>query len=145
MVDSINFSMLKKGIFYGGLLTIAFLLLKLLEGLAFSNPLNLKFIVSLIAFLFFGLGILLSRNWKSKEFEITKNSSYPNLKEQSILSSREQEVLQAMANGMSNKEIAKHLFLSENTIKTHASNLYFKLDVKRRTQAIQRAREMALI
>tara|TARA_R110002072_G_scaffold43982_8_gene123345 strand:+ start:426 stop:839 length:414 start_codon:yes stop_codon:yes gene_type:complete len=137
--------MLKKGLTYGGLLSIAFLLLKLLEGLAFSNSLNFNFIVSLIAFLFFGLGIWLSRNWKSKEFEITKNSIHPNLKEQSILSSREQEVLQAMANGMSNKEIAKHLFLSENTIKTHASNLYFKLDVKRRTQAIQRAREMALI
>ncbi|HEX4957596.1 MAG TPA: response regulator transcription factor [Lacibacter sp.] len=61
------------------------------------------------------------------------------------LSSRELEVLQLMAQGLSNQEIADHLFLSLPTIKTHTSNLFFKLDVKRRTQAIEKARQLGLI
>lgn len=60
------------------------------------------------------------------------------------LTTREAEVLLLMAGGLSNQEIADKLFVSLNTIKTHSSNLFLKLDVKRRTQAIQKAREMEL-
>ena len=65
--------------------------------------------------------------------------------EQFNISPREYEVLVLMAQGMSNQEIASHLFLSLNTIKTHASNLFFKLDASRRTQAIEKAKSLALI
>lgn len=61
------------------------------------------------------------------------------------LSSREGEVLQLMAEGMSNQEIAERLFLSLATVKTHSSNLFLKLDVKRRTQAVEKARQLGLI
>ena len=61
------------------------------------------------------------------------------------LSDREFEVLNAMVDGLSNQEIADRLFVSLNTIKTHTSNIYMKLNVKRRTQAIQKAREHHLI
>lgn len=61
------------------------------------------------------------------------------------LSSREMEVLQLMAQGLSNQEIADKLFLSVPTVKTHSSNLFFKLDVKRRTQAIEKARQLKII
>lgn len=61
------------------------------------------------------------------------------------ISTREYEVLELMSRGMSNQEIADNLFVSLNTVKTHASNLYIKLDVKRRTQAVQRAKEMQII
>jgi DNA-binding CsgD family transcriptional regulator len=61
------------------------------------------------------------------------------------ISQREYEVLQLLARGMSNQEIAGSMFVSENTIKTHLSNLYFKLDVKRRTQAVEKARSVGLI
>lgn len=61
------------------------------------------------------------------------------------ISQREYEVLQLLARGMSNQEIAGNMFVSENTIKTHLSNLYFKLDVKRRTQAVEKARSVGLI
>ena len=50
-----------------------------------------------------------------------------------------------MAQGLSNQEIADRLFISLNTVKTHASNLFSKLDVRRRTQAIQEAKELNLI
>ena len=61
------------------------------------------------------------------------------------ISKRELEVLQLMAEGLSNAEIAGRLFVSLNTIKTHASNLFFKLDASRRTQAIEKAKSLALI
>jgi DNA-binding CsgD family transcriptional regulator len=61
------------------------------------------------------------------------------------LSTRELEVLQLMAEGLSNQEIAGRLFLSLNTIKTHASNIFEKLDVRRRTQAIEQARKLSII
>ena len=58
---------------------------------------------------------------------------------------REQEVLSLLAAGKSNKEIAQKLGVSPNTIKTQVASLYQKLEVQRRTQAVQRARELALI
>lgn len=61
------------------------------------------------------------------------------------LSKRELEVLQLMARGASNQEIADQLFVSLNTIKTHVSRLFEKLEVKRRTQAIELAQKLALI
>ena len=61
------------------------------------------------------------------------------------LSRRELEVLQLMAEGLSNNEIAARLFVSLNTIKTHASNVFIKLDVSRRTQAIEKAKRIQLI
>lgn len=61
------------------------------------------------------------------------------------LSKREIEVLGLLAEGFSNQEIADKLFVSLNTTKTHISNIYSKLNVKRRTQAIQKARDFALI
>ncbi len=61
------------------------------------------------------------------------------------ISQREYEVLQLMSEGLSNQEIADKLFISLPTVKTHTTNLYMKLDVKRRTQAVQRAKEQQLI
>ena len=61
------------------------------------------------------------------------------------VSHREYEVLQLLAEGFSNKEIAEQLFVSPNTIKTHIARLYEKLDVSRRTQAVHKAKSLQLI
>lgn len=61
------------------------------------------------------------------------------------ISSRELEVLQLMAKGMSNPEIAEALFVSLNTVKTHSGNLFVKLDVNRRIMAVEKARKFGLI
>ena len=61
------------------------------------------------------------------------------------ISKREWEVLTLMAKGLSNQEIADHLFVSLNTIKTHSSNLFEKLDVKRRTQAIEKGKRLGIL
>ena len=61
------------------------------------------------------------------------------------ITKRELEILSLIANGLSNREIAEQLFVSENTVKTHSSRLFDKLSAKRRTQAVQRAKELGLI
>ncbi len=61
------------------------------------------------------------------------------------LSKRELEVLSLMAQGHSNEEIAAKIFVSLSTVKTHNQNLFVKLDVKRRTQAVEKARRLNII
>jgi NarL family two-component system response regulator LiaR len=58
---------------------------------------------------------------------------------------RELEVLELIAQGMSNREIAERLFVSENTIKTHSSRVFDKLGARRRTQAVQLGKELGLL
>lgn len=61
------------------------------------------------------------------------------------ISKRELDVLDLMATGLSNEEIAEKLFVSLNTVKTHSSNIFSKLDVKRRTQAVEKAKRLNII
>lgn len=65
--------------------------------------------------------------------------------EQLGITPRELEILEAIAAGLSNREIAERLFVSENTVKTHAGRLFDKLSARRRTQVVQRAKEEGLI
>jgi ATP/maltotriose-dependent transcriptional regulator MalT len=58
---------------------------------------------------------------------------------------RELEILELIAQGLSNKEIAERAFVSENTVKTHSSRVFDKLGARRRTQAVQLGKEMKLI
>jgi DNA-binding CsgD family transcriptional regulator len=58
---------------------------------------------------------------------------------------RELDILEAMAAGLSNREIAQRLFVSENTVKTHAARVFDKLSARRRTQAVQLAKEAGII
>lgn len=114
-----------------------------------------------IAIIFTGLGIWLALKLVKPKKEIQtivveKNVYVKELSEEELkamvaerqklgLSTREQEVLQLMAEGLSNQEIAERLFLSVPTVKTHSSKLFEKLDVKRRTQAVEKARQLGLI
>ena len=58
---------------------------------------------------------------------------------------REMEILELVAQGMSNREIAEKLYVSENTVKTHSSRVFDKLGAKRRTQAVQLGKEFGLL
>ena len=61
------------------------------------------------------------------------------------ITARELEILECIADGLSNREIAGKLSVSENTVKTHSGRLFDKLDARRRTQAVQKAKEAGLI
>ena len=69
----------------------------------------------------------------------------PKKREDLAITSRELEVLTLIAQGLSNREIAEKLYVSENTIKTHASRVFDKLGAKRRTQAVQLAKDFGLL
>ena len=94
---------------------------------------------AIVGLLFLTIGIWVGTNLYKRK---TKDVFDPT---QLGLSKREVEVLGLLAEGLSNQEVADKLFVSLNTAKTHISNIYAKLNVKRRTQAIQKARDLALI
>jgi DNA-binding CsgD family transcriptional regulator len=141
-------------ILYGSGLAILLFLLKWLEWrfLVFDHAMDIY--TGAIAIVFTGLGIWLAvKLTKPKVVTITLPApektpvSTPDQKEiEKIgLSTREIEVLQLMADGLSNQEIAGRLFVSLNTIKTHSSRIFEKLDVRRRTQAVEKARRLKII
>ncbi|CCH55337.1 LuxR family transcriptional regulator, maltose regulon positive regulatory protein [Fibrisoma limi BUZ 3] len=110
--------------------------------------------VLLVAILFVGVGIWVGLRWSAPvivektvvvSVPVVPLQPAPQVLAQLGISSRELEVLDQLAQGCSNEEIASHLFVSTNTVKTHLSNLYAKLDVKRRTQAVDKARSLGLI
>lgn len=127
---------------YGLVLAIFILILKYLEIKYKSKLLSTEIYSGLFAIIFTSFGIWLALKW-SKPKAVAKNSDFV-IKELN-LSVREMEVLHKIAEGLTNKEIGEQLFVSESTIKTHTSNLFSKLNVSRRTQALQKAKEIGII
>ncbi len=128
----------------GGLLVVV---LKLTEYRFLVVEYSVEIYVALVAALFAGIGIWLGLTLTRKKprtiiKEIPMPASDPFVVDQDRLSelgitSRELEILGLIAKGLSNREIAAQLFVSENTVKTHSSRLFDKLGAKRRTQAVQ--------
>lgn len=150
------FSKNKSIIAYGIGLALLLILLKWLELRYIIFDHALEVYAGAIAIIFTVLGIWLTlKLTKPKittivvEKPVYINSGEFVLNETAVtelgLSKRELDVLGLMAEGCSNQEIASRLFVSLNTVKTHSSNIFFKLDVKRRTQAIEKAKKMSLI
>lgn len=108
-----------------------------------SGNLTIEIVIVVIALVFFFIGMYLNKK-RSQQPNIPTEINQKNLQNLD-LSKREYEVLQAIALGFSNKEIADQLFVSESTIKTHVSNILVKLNAKRRTQAIQIAKELQIL
>jgi DNA-binding NarL/FixJ family response regulator len=111
---------------------------------------------ALVAALFAVLGIALGRKLTRERVEtvvvevpgppIPAPFAIDEAKQRELgITAREIEVLQAIAAGLSTREIGERLFVSENTVKTHASRLFDKLGARRRTQAVQRGKELGLI
>jgi DNA-binding CsgD family transcriptional regulator len=132
---------------YGLAMAILIFLLKYLEYRLFVRDLSTEFYVGIIAVMFTILGVWVGLRLTRKRVVLVGPDFF--LNEDALqrleISKREHEVLELMAQGLSNQEIADKLFVSLNTIKTHTSNLFLKLDVKRRTQAVQKGKELRLI
>jgi ATP/maltotriose-dependent transcriptional regulator MalT len=136
----------------GGLLIVA---LKVTEYRFMVVEHSVEIYGGLIAALFAGLGIWLGLTLTRKkpevivrEIEVTRGG--PFVVDQAQVSKleitpRELEILGLIAAGLSNREIAAKLFVSENTVKTHSSRVFEKLGAKRRTQAVQFGKDARLI
>src|ERR1044071_8238082 len=145
------------GIIYGvcGGLLIAFL--KFIEYRFIIIEHSIEIYGGLTAILFAGVGIWLGlKLTKKKEVVLIRevpvrvpareSFSVNEVKLRDLgITKREHEILALIAEGLSNREIAEKLFVSENTIKTHSSRLFDKLSAKRRTQAVQIGKEIGLI
>jgi len=143
-------------ILYGLAMAALMFLLKWLELRLIIFDHAFEIYVGAIAAVFTGLGIWLALKLSKPkvetivvEKEIYVRSDSFLLNEQALnslnLSKRELEVLQLMAEGLSNHEIAERLYVSLSTVKTHSRNLFDKLGVSRRTQAIDRAKKLFII
>jgi NarL family two-component system response regulator LiaR len=140
-------------------LSLAFLLflLKWLELRFILFDHSFEIYIGLIAVIFTALGIWLALKLSKpkieivvveKEVYVNRNENFvldKSLVSQLELSKRELEILNLLAQGHSNQEIAAKLLVSLSTVKTHNQNLFEKLDVKRRIQAVEKAKRLSLI
>ena len=158
MTDKKNFFLkYKETIIYSISLAFLLFLLKWLELRFIIFDYSFEIYVGLIAIIFTALGIWLALKLTKpkietivveKEVYVNRNESFVlniSLVSQLELSKREMEILNLLAEGHSNQEIAAKLFVSLSTVKTHIQNLFEKLDVRRRTQAIEKAKRLNLI
>ncbi|AOW20964.1 response regulator transcription factor [Urechidicola croceus] len=136
---------MKKTILIFSLLIIALLILFQVSKYAvFFGKTSVELVTTIIALIFLVIGIFLNK--KSLHKVSPKNEEIDSKKiEELEISKREYEVLQKISEGYSNKEIGEKLFVSESTIKTHVSNLLVKLNAKRRTQAVKKAKEINIL
>ena len=111
----------------------------------YRGNLNIEAIVALAAIIFFFIGVMLNKmSLQKRSIHQPKATDYQKIKELKI-SNREFDVLLALSEDLSNKEIAEKLFISESTTKTHVSNLLSKLQVSKRTEAIKKAQVLGII
>lgn len=136
---------------FGLLILCLLILFRIAEVNFIQGNVKLEIIVAIAAVLFFFAGLYINNRSQARTQttppNVTNEASAINYEEikKTGLTQREHEVLVKMAQGLSNQEIAAALFLSESTIKTHVSSILFKLDAKRRTQAIQAARQRKIV
>ena len=109
-----------------------------------SGSLSTEVALVTVAAVFLFVGMLLNKRRRKKKRSAVSELDPEKIKEIG-LSKREYEVLQEIALGLSNKQIAEKLFLSESTIKTHVSSVLLKLNAERRTQALQKASELGIL
>ena len=151
--------MKKTVLIYGILGGVLIAVLKFVEYRFLVIEHSLEIYGGIVALLFASLGIWLGlKLTKTRETvvvrEVPVHVSVPSTgpfqrnearREQLGITPREIEIMEAIAAGLSNREIAERLFVSENTVKTHAARLFSKLSARRRTQAVQLAKEAGLI
>ena len=146
---------LRRVLLYGTIGGVLIALLKLIEYQHFVRAYPAEVYGGLVAVIFAAVGGWLGLRWrKQKEIVVVREVrvredgpfvlNADKLKELGI-TPREHEILGLIAEGLSNREIAERLFVSENTVKTHSSRVFEKLGVNRRVQAVQRGKELGLI
>ena len=145
----------KHTILYAVALALLLFLLKWLELKLIIVDNAYEIYMGAIAVFFTVLGIWLALKLTKPKTVVVEKQVYVNNRPEFIinqteveklgLSKRELDVLQLMAEGLSNQEISERLFVSLNTIKTHSAKVFEKMEVKRRTQAVEMAKRLCII
>lgn len=143
----------KRILLYALLFASLLILFKGVEYQFFSKKLGLDIYLGVVALVFLGIGACVGFIFfKAKKKERVPETLPPSppvpqaeLLSELGLSDRESEVLALICEGLSNQEIADRLFISIHTVKSHVASLYAKMDVKRRTQAVQKAKSLNII
>jgi two-component system, NarL family, response regulator LiaR len=139
---------------FGLLITAVLVLFQVARFTHFRVGVGIEVWIAVFSVVFLVIGIFLSRKLYAPRARIIEKEVLVNAQPFSIdekqlektgLSKRELEILGLITEGLSNQQIADKLFVSENTIKKHVSNLFFKLDVERRTEAIKKAKDLKII
>ena len=133
-------ALVKQVLAYGGLAAILLISLDTLRKSYLLYDLSLELYLLMAGVPVLIVGIALGRRLDTRR-RISRAGQAP----RSELTPKELDVLVAVAEGLSNQQIADRLFVSLSTIKTHLQGIYGKLDVKRRTQAVERARRLGLL
>ena len=145
--------MVKQVVLYGAVGGVLIALLKFIEYKYFVLEYPSEIYGGLIAVIFTTLGIYFGLRWtRAKQVVVVREVrvggpfvlNAETLRETG-LTPREHEILGLIAQGLSTREIAETLFVSENTVKTHSSRLFEKMQVNRRVQAVQKAKDLGLI
>ena len=133
---------------YGAALAGLVLLLKYFEYRYRIRDLRVEVYVGLVAVLFTALGVWMGSKLLQRRRQAAETTPHERDQEalaRTGLSARELEVLELIAQGHSNQEIADRLFISLPTVKSHSSNLFGKLEVRRRTEAVHKAKSLGII
>jgi DNA-binding CsgD family transcriptional regulator len=142
---------------YGGIGGLVIAVLKLVEYRFLVVEHSLEIYGGIVALVFAALGIWLGlKLTRPRETVVVREVPVPvhvngpfvrnsTKQEQLGITPREMEILELIAAGLSNREIAQRISVSENTVKTHAARVFEKLNAQRRTQAVQLAKEAGLI
>ena len=157
-VPTNRWTLVRHALLYGALGGILIVVLQLIEYRYLVVTHSFEIYGGLIAIVFVSLGIWLGLTLTGRPERIVVQevevrvpaepvvfSADPARREALGVTKRELEILGLMADGLSNKEIADRIFVSENTVKTHSSRLFDKLGARRRTQAIQVGKASGLI
>jgi DNA-binding NarL/FixJ family response regulator len=130
---------------YGLLLALGTFALQWLDYQRLARAYSTDLYVTLIAVAFLAVGVYIGSRVLGKAQEPAPFDGNPKAQASLGISGRELEVLRELAAGRSNKEIAAKLAVSPNTVKTHTARLFEKLGARRRTDAINKARELGIL
>ncbi len=134
----------KHAAFYGVLLASTALVLQWFDYQRLARTHWADFYVGLVAIAFLALGVFVGARVFARVPATRLAQGNPQVQATLGISTRELAVLREIAAGRSNKEIARALHIAPSTVKTHAARLYEKLGARRRTDAVNRARELGL-
>ena len=137
--------MLKTILIYGAILAAGSFGLQWLQYRFLVHAYPLEAYAALVALTFLALGIWIGARVFRRTSHAVPFAANTRVQQTLGISERELQVLKLLADGRSNKEIASNLDVSPNTVKTHIARLFEKLEVRRRTEAILRARELGML